>query len=167
MCRWYETLWRWCDRYINRLWMIRLRALEMGHRIYAKQLFNWMENRPICNDIKGWSFGWYVSTFVARFNRPIMLKPLTCGDRVISVGLGQYHSCWCPGSLRRQDTSSYDIDYVEWVGLCLVWVWILTTCVRSMWRNDIKCKYMFYVPSEKFSMLRVKAQVNGWKQAHG
>ena len=25
--------------------------------------------------------------------------------------LGQYHGCWCPGSLRRQVISSYDIDY--------------------------------------------------------
>ena len=39
--------------------------------------------------------------------------PLTCGDRVISVWLGQYHGCWCPGSLRRQDINSHDIDYVE------------------------------------------------------
>ena len=23
---------------------------------------------------------------------------------------GQYHGCWCPGSLRRQDISSHDID---------------------------------------------------------
>ena len=40
------------------------------------------------------------------------LKPLMCGDRVISVELGQYHSCWRPGSLRRQDISIHDIDYV-------------------------------------------------------
>ena len=25
----------------------------------------------------------------------------------------QYHGCWCPGSLRRQDISSYDIDLVK------------------------------------------------------
>ena len=41
------------------------------------------------------------------------LKTLNCGDRVISVWLGQYHGCWCTGSLRRQDISSHDIDYVE------------------------------------------------------
>ena len=28
-----------------------------------------------------------------------------------------------------------------------------------MWRNDIKCKYMFYVPTEKCSMQRVKISV--------
>ena len=32
---------------------------------------------------------------------------------IISVKLGQYHGCWCPSSLRRQDISSHDIDYVE------------------------------------------------------
>ena len=26
------------------------------------------------------------------------------------LGLGHYHGCWCPGSLRRQDISSQDID---------------------------------------------------------
>ena len=41
------------------------------------------------------------------------IKSLTCGDRVNSVKLGQYHGFWCPGSLRRQDISSHDIDYVE------------------------------------------------------
>ena len=25
----------------------------------------------------------------------------------------QYHGCWCPGSLRRQDISNYDIDLVK------------------------------------------------------
>ena len=54
-------------------------------------------------------------------------------------------------TLRRQDTSSHDIDYVEWVGPCLISGMISTTCVISMQRNDVKCKYMFYVSSEKFS----------------
>ena len=74
------------------------------------------------------------------------LKPLTCGDRVNSVWLGQYHGCWCPGSLRRQDISSHDIDYVEYVGPGLTWGRILSTCVILMWSNDIKCKYMFVFP---------------------
>ena len=25
----------------------------------------------------------------------------------------QYHSYWCPGSLRRQSITTHDIDYVE------------------------------------------------------
>ena len=33
--------------------------------------------------------------------------------RVISVKLGQYHGCWCPGSLRRQGISNHAIDCVE------------------------------------------------------
>ena len=44
-----------------------------------------------------------------------------CGDRVISVLLGQYHGCWCPGSFSRQDISSHDTDHVKWVGPCLTW----------------------------------------------
>ena len=66
-----------------------------------------------------------------------------CGDRVISVSLGQYHGFWCPGSLRHQDIRSHDIDYIKYVGPYLVSGRILSTCVISMWRNDIKCKDMF------------------------
>ena len=47
------------------------------------------------------------------------------------------------GSLRRQDISSHDIDYVEYAGLGVTWGRILSTCVILMWNNDIKCKYMF------------------------
>ena len=36
-----------------------------------------------------------------------------CGDWVISVELDQFHGYWCPGSLRRQDISTHDTDYVE------------------------------------------------------
>ena len=74
------------------------------------------------------------------------LNVLTCGDGVISVWLGQYHGCWCPGSLRRQDNSSHDIDYVEYVSPGLTWGRILSTCVISMWSNDLKYKYMFIFP---------------------
>ena len=54
--------------------------------------------------------------------------------------------CWCPGFLRRQDISSHDIEYYWPYRVCrsyLIWGIILSTCVISMWRNDIKCKYMF------------------------
>ena len=32
-----------------------------------------------------------------------------CGKRINSVLHSQYHGCWCPGSLRRQDISTNDI----------------------------------------------------------
>ena len=35
------------------------------------------------------------------------------GDSIIPIQLSQYNGCWCPGSLRRQDISAQDIDYVE------------------------------------------------------
>ena len=56
-----------------------------------------------------------------------------------------------PGSLRRQDISSHDIDYIEYVGPSLIWGKILSTCVKSMWRNDIKCKYMFMFPQKNLA----------------
>ena len=49
-------------------------------------------------------------------------------------------------SLRRQDISSHDIDYVEYLGPGLTWGRILSTFVKSMWSNDIKCKYMSMFP---------------------
>ena len=65
--------------------------------------------------------------------------------------LGQCHGRWCPGSLRRLDISSHDIDYVEYVSPGLTWGRILSACVISMWSNDIKCKYMFMFPLENLS----------------
>ena len=51
----------------------------------------------------------------------------------------------------RTSATMIDIDYVEYAGTGLTSGRILSTCVISMWSNDIKCKYMFYVLSEKFS----------------
>ena len=81
--------------------------------------------------------------------------PINCdkSSPVSSVYIGQYHGCWYPGSLRCQDISSHDIDSVEYVGPGLTWGMILSTCVTSMWSNDIKCKCMFLFPLKN---LRVK-----------
>ena len=92
------------------------------------------------------------------------IKLLTCGDRVISVKLGQYHGCWCPSYLRRQDISSHDVDHVDYVGSCLIWGRISTTCVVSMWRNDIKCEYMFIFPLKN---LACKGMYSLWLILHG
>ena len=79
-------------------------------------------------------------------NERYMCLTLNVRDRVISIWLGQYHGCSCLGSLRRQDISSHGIDWVEYVSLGLTWGRILSTCVISMWSNDIKCKYIFMLP---------------------
>ena len=91
-------------------------------------------------------------------------------NRVISVKIGQYHGCWWPGSLRRQDISSHDIDYVKCVSPGLTWGRILSTCVISMWSNDIKCKYMFMFPLKNLARkgLRVEAHsIPEQSPAHG
>ena len=66
-----------------------------------------------------------------------------CGDRVISVEQDQYHGCWCPGSLRRQNISTHDADYVEQVSHCLTRDRISTTCDMQVWRDDSKNMFMF------------------------
>ena len=43
-------------------------------------------------------------------------------------------------------SAAIDIDYIEYVGPGLTWGRILSTCVISMWSNDIKYKYMFVFP---------------------
>ena len=48
-------------------------------------------------------------------------------------------------------TSADDIHYIEYVGPGLTWGRILSTCVISMWSNDIKCKYMLMFPLKKIS----------------
>ena len=42
-----------------------------------------------------------------------MFEPLSCGDRFILVKHSKYDGYWCRDSLRRQDISAFDIDYVE------------------------------------------------------
>ena len=37
-------------------------------------------------------------------------------------------------------------DYREYVGPSHIRGSVLSTCVKSMWSNDIKCKYMFMFP---------------------
>ena len=43
----------------------------------------------------------------------------------------------------KLDISSHDIDYAQYVSPRLTSGKILSTCVISMWSNDIYCKYMF------------------------
>ena len=53
--------------------------------------------------------------------------------------------------MSRAHQQPWYVEYVEYVGSGLTWGRILSICVISMWSNDIKCKYMFYFPSETFS----------------
>ena len=68
---------------------------------------------------------------------------LTCREQIVPVQHRKYHGCWCPGSLRRQDISTHDIGYVEYMWSCLTSGGISTTCAMSVWRNDINCKCIF------------------------
>ena len=54
-----------------------------------------------------------------------------------------------PWLLRRQDIITHGIVYIEYVHSCPTWGRISTTRVMSMWRNDMKSKYMFLCVLEK------------------
>ena len=60
--------------------------------------------------------------------------------------ISQYHSCWCPGFLRRQDINNHNIDYVKLASPGLKRGRISTTSDISMSRHDIKCKCIFMFP---------------------
>ena len=84
---------------INTIWYI----------IYMNMNMNLRSSKAISLKTVGIS----LANTVSSDQLSVFPSPLTCGDRVISVSLGQYYGCWCPGSLRRQGISSHDIDYVE------------------------------------------------------
>ena len=41
------------------------------------------------------------------------IQAFSYGDRIVPVQHSKYHVSWCPGSLRRQDISAHNIEYVE------------------------------------------------------
>ena len=63
------------------------------------------------------------------------LKPLMCAEQINSVPQSEYHGCWCPGSLRRQDISTHGIDYVEYGGHGRVF-----RTTGSLWGNILSLK---------------------------
>ena len=62
------------------------------------------------------------------------------------LGLTRSISWLLMPSLRRQDISSHDIDYVKSVGPGIIRGTISTIYGLLLWRNDMKCKYMFLFP---------------------
>ena len=91
---------------------------------FSKQSWDWWFEAPSCplwHHCNVWgkkrNYSWdkvpnpqYTS---ARLHSSCLIYPLKCGDRINAVQHCQYHGCWCPGSLRRQDISTHDTDYVE------------------------------------------------------
>ena len=43
------------------------------------------------------------------------------------------------------------LTMIEYVGPSLTLGSVLSTCVKSVWRNDIKYKYMFMFPQKKIA----------------
>ena len=78
-----------------------------------------------------------------------------CGDRIIPVQHNQYNECWSPSSWRHQGIGTHDFDYVEPISSCLTRGRVPTTCIISVWGDDVNVKYIFYVSHEKCSTWRV------------
>ena len=56
---------------------------------------------------------WWYPTISRYLGLILYLKPFGCWSQNISGELGQYHGCWCPGSLCHQAISSHYIDCTE------------------------------------------------------
>ena len=78
-----------------------------------------------------------------------------CGDRIIPVQHNQYNECWRPSSWRHQGIGAHDFDYVEPINSCLTRGRVPTTCIISVWGDDVNVRYIFYVSHEKCSTWRV------------
>ena len=61
-------------------------------------------------------------------------------------GLGQYHGCWCPGSLRRQGISSHGIDCIgkicSWLPQGRIFNYLCHISVQKWWKEK---EISFYV----------------------
>ena len=77
-------------------------------------------------------------------------------DRINPVQHSEYHGCWCPVSLCRQVIRSHAIRFVEEVGFCLTWGRISTTCVMSVWSNDLTDVFGPFAMLFSLSTLRYK-----------
>ena len=54
---------------------------------------------------------------------------------------GQYHSCWCPASLRSQGISRHGIDIIGYTAYRGFLLWIWSSSVEQ--KYDTKCEYIF------------------------
>ena len=82
----------------------------------------------------------YAPLFLLFFGNISYFPPIFTGEKILFSYYSGRPMCWAPC------ISSHDIDYIEYVGPSLTGGRIWSTCVKSMWRNDIKCKYMFMFP---------------------
>ena len=100
---------------------------------------------------------WYVALLSSRILTTSMspLNPYRAATELSRFNymyqVGQYHGCWCPGSLRRQDISSHDIDYREYIDPPLTWGNVFKYLCQINVEEWHKMQIYVYVPSEKFS----------------
>ena len=74
------------------------------------------------------------------------LNSWCAGTKLSSFNSVNIKGCWCPGSFHHQDISTHDTDYIEKISPCFRWERISTTCVMSVWGNEINCKYISMFP---------------------
>ena len=114
LCQWMnDILWTCCPEKMNPQW-----------KWYMCYLSEFRQSAVL-----GTFYFYFLNSIESNYLIPFWL--LICGDSAMPVWQGQYHGCWCLGSLRRQVISPHDIDYVEWLGL--PWQRISSTCAISVW----------------------------------
>ena len=89
----------------------------------------------------------------SRFSYSLLTVLTKSTDQLIQHS--HYYGCWYSGSLRRQDISTHGIAYVEWVSSCFILGQISATCVMSVWRNSINCKYILMLRMKNLACKRL------------
>ena len=74
--------------------------------------------------------------------------------------LSQHYGCWCLGSLCHHGICCQSIDYVEWMGACILRVTTFTACTMLILRNEGTCKYNLCSLRKQGSMAAVLDMVD-------
>ena len=109
---------------ISKIWIRK-------EKFFSKKMYLKMSSakwRPFCSDLK-------VLT-VTQSSNDTAIKFLTLLVLGIAGEQGQYHDCWCPGSLYHQDISSHNIDNIGETCPFLPPGSISSTFAISVLRND-------------------------------
>ena len=92
-----------------------------------------------------------VCEIAAILSEPQCVETLTMRGPSYSKSTQHYLCCCCPVSLRHQDISTHEFDYVELLRSYISWGRVSTTCVMSLWRNDINCSYNLIFTMKKLA----------------
>ena len=135
-CSSQETRWAGMDCY----WPGKLPGI-----ILCIRPANERQRCNVTSSLIGWAYTQHDPWFTSNLASNILGLTLSVWEQINVVQRSKCHGCWCPVSCCQVISShTCDIYCVDCrVSSFLIWGRISTTCVMSMWSNDIKCKYIY------------------------